>query len=183
MLTELSAPYKSLYADPMNGYLYFIWETVDQFDAAIGSKENWVWKGKEIELQTPVNFGCAKVEWTSTKSVADTNAAYAVYLGEVAANQAIINAGIYVGAFGGVGFNTDPINGATELNAPTSLDEFLYYTLLSHDQAVFSKLITPGEMFRLPAGYKTDVITHQLSGNVRCKYLKIAETPSGLKQV
>ena len=99
------------------------------------------------------------------------------------ANQLIIDAKINVGAFGQLGFNTDPINGASSIVDPPDPTERLTYTLLDHGAARFSKDVLPGIPFRLPSGYKTDVIAHQLVGNVRVKYIKVAESMLGLKAV
>ena len=180
-LVEFSANANALYADTLNGLLYFVGEQVGQFDALVGAREDWIWKGKEIELPGPINLGCALIEWASVMSVADVQAAYSMYEAELAANQVIIDAGLEVGAFGMVAFNEVQINGATGIKEPGALSEYLYYTLMIDDQAIFTRLVEPGVMFRLPAGYKSDVVTHQLSGNVRVKYLKAATTPGELR--
>lgn len=180
-LTTLSGGYFAIYADPLNSYLYLVGKSVDQWDAYYGTRYDWVWKSKEIELPVPTNFGAAKIEFVQTMSETELQAAYSIRNATIALNNAVIAAGINVGAFGQAEMNGDPINGATALQPIPALPEYLTYTLFDHGVPVFSKDMTSSDMFRLPSGFKTDVISHQLSGNVKVRYIKIAETPNGLK--
>jgi hypothetical protein len=180
-LTTLTGDYNALYADPLNSYLYLVGKTVDQWDAYYGTRYDWVWKSKEIELPEPTNFGAAKIEFVQTMSETEIQSAYAIRNAAVAANEVVIAAGINVGAFGQAEVNGDPINGATSLLPVPELPEYLTYTLYSKGRPVFSKALSSSDAFRLPAGFKTDAISHQLSGNVHVKSIKVAETMTGLK--
>lgn len=180
-LTTLTGDYNALYADPLNSYLYLVGKTVDQWDAYYGTRYDWVWKSKEIELPEPTNFGAAKIEFVQTMSETEIQSAYAIRNATIAANEVVIAAGINVGAFGQAEMNGDPINGATSLLPVPELPEYLTYTLYSKGRPVFSKALSSSDAFRLPAGFKTDAISHQLSGNVHVKSIKVAETMTGLK--
>lgn len=182
-LTYVSATANTLYVDPLNGELYVVSKEVYLYDSLYGSRNTYLWKSKQIELANPVNFGAGIIEWEGTLTPTEIQAAYSLYLAGVAANQAIINAKTAVGAFNQLGFNTDPVDGATGIIDPPEIDEGVTYTLLDHDEPVASIKVLSGQVFRLPSGYKTDVITHQVTGNARLRYIKIAETPTGLKQV
>lgn len=181
VLTTLTGDYNALYADPLNSYLYLVGKTVDQWDAYYGTRYDWVWKSKEIELPEPTNFGAAKIEFVQTMSETEIQSAYAIRNATIAANEVVIAAGINVGAFGQAEMNGDPINGATSLLLVSKLSEYLIYTLYSKGRPVFSKALSSSNAFRLPAGFKTDAISHQLSGNVHVKSIKVAETMTGLK--
>lgn len=182
-LTSFSGNCNTLYVDPLNGRLYLVSDKVYLFDGTFGSRNTFVWKSKQIELAEPVNFGAVLIEWQGTMTPTEVQAAYQRFIDDQAANQVVIAAHIHVGAFGQLGFNTDPINGATGVAEPRSPGETLEYTLFDHDSPVFTQRVVSGQPFRLPGGYKTDVIAHQLVGNVRVKYIKIAETMLGLKSV
>lgn len=182
-VTMLAADCNTLYVDPLNGELYVVSKEVYLYDSLYGSRNVFVWRSKEIELQQPLNLGAGLVEWVGTLSVTEIQAAYALRQADVAENQAVINAKVAVGANNQIGFNTDPINGAFGIDDPSTVEEYLTYTLYDHDEPVISIDVLPGRAFRLPAGFKTDVVAHQLAGNVRVKYLKVAETMDGLRQL
>lgn len=184
MTTTLSANANTLYVDPLNGELYVVKKEVYLYDGLYGSRNIFVWKSKQIEMQEPVNFGAGLIEWVGTMSATEVQAAYAMRQAAMDADQLVINAKTAVGALNQLGFNTDPINGANGINTPPSPEEQLKYTLLDRDDNVLAAVdVLPGQMFRLPSGYKKDVVTHQLAGNVRVRYIKVAETGVGLKQV
>lgn len=184
MTTTLTGDANTLYVDPLNGDVYLVKKEVYLYDGLFGSRNTFVWKSKQIELAEPFNLGALLIEWLGTMSVVEVQAAYALRNADISTNQVIITASVAVGALEQTGFNTDPINGGSLINEPSNPNEGLKYTMFDrYDNVLASKDITPGEVIRLPSGYKTDVISHQLSGNVRVRYLKVAETPSGLRQV
>lgn len=183
MLTTIGASANALYADALNGQLYFVSKDVSLFNGTAGSLSQFVWKSKEYELPERVNLGAGLVEWEGTMSPSEVAAAYALQASDKAANQAVINSKASVGAFGTFGFNTDPLNGTSSINNVRDPAEFVIYTLYNKATPVASVQVVSGKPFRLPSGYKTDVIAHQLAGNVRVKYIKVAETMTLLKAV
>lgn len=180
-LVSFSGAGNAIYADPLDGYLYLLRKEIYRFDATFGARDVFVWRSKEIELAESINLGAGIIEWQGTMPTTEVQAAYAIFLADQVGNQAAITAGRAVGAFGQSVVNGDPINGASTIVEPREPAERLTYTLLDHDVAVFSTLVQSGVPFRLPAGYKTDVLAHQLVGNVRVKYIKVAESMIGLK--
>ena len=182
-VTVLTADCNALYVDPLNGELYVISKEVYLHDSLYGSRNVFVWRSKEIELQQPLNLGAGLIEWVGTMSETEIQSAYALRQLDINTNQATIDALVAVGAFNQIGFNTDPVNGAFGIINPRAVEEYVTYSLLDHGVPVASVDVLPGRPFRLPAGYKTDVVAHQLTGNVRVKYLKVAETMDGLRQV
>jgi hypothetical protein len=181
--TTFTGDCNSLYADVLNGNLYLVNTEVYLFDGKYGSRNVFVWKSKEIEMQERINLGAGMIEWSGTMTTTEVQAAYAQYLADQTNNQDAIDLTLDVGAFGQGSFNDDPVNGALSIITPRTPAEYLKYTLLDHDQAVATIDVVSGVPFRLPSGYKTDVVTHQLVGNVRVKYIKVAETMIGLKSV
>lgn len=182
-VTRIAAKGNTMYVDPLDGELYLVGKEVYLHDSLYGSRNVFAWKSKEIELQRPENFGCGLIEWVGTMSETEIQAAYALRNADIAANQLVINAGLNVGAYNQLGFNDQPINGSNTIEEPSSVSEFVTYTLFDHDVPVISLDVLPGRMFRLPAGYKSDVIAHQIVGNARVKYIKLASTPKELAGV
>ena len=183
ILSSYSVDCNTLYTDPLNGKLYVIKRDVELFDGLYGELMTFNWKSKAFEFPERINLGAGLIEYEGTMTATEVQAAYALQQADTAANQAVINAGLAVGAFGQAGFNVDPVDGAFGITTPRSPDEFLTYTLFDHEQAVATVQVISGQAFRLPSGYKTDVVTHQMVGNVRVRYLKVAESMVGLKQV
>ena len=173
----------ALYVDPLTGSVYLITENVSLFDGLYGQRYDWVWKSKETEVPNLINFGAGVVEFVGVMSTADVQAGYSQRTADMADNQAVITAKTAVGAFGQSEFNVDPVNGAFGITDPTSLAEYCKYTLFDHDNPVITVDAVSGVPFRLPAGYRTDAITHQLQGNVRCKVLKVASSMAELRSV
>lgn len=182
-LVAFTADCNALYSDTLNSYLYFISDVVDRFDGYFGQRETYAWHSKEFEFGQPVNLGCGMIDWSGTMSTSEVQAAYSQYVADQAAAQAVIDAGIAVGAFGQVGFNTDPINGSSGIAEPRQPAELLDYTLYANAVPIATVRVLPNTLFRLPAGYKAEVFSHQLIGNVRVKSIKIATTPQELAGV
>jgi hypothetical protein len=182
--TTLTADANTLYVDPLNGDLYVVKKEVYLYDGLYGSRNTFVWKSKQIEMSDPVNFGAGLIEWVGSMTPSEIQAAYALRDSVISASQGTITGKTAVGAFNQLAFNAEPINGANGIATPPDPAETLTYTLFDkNDSPIFSTPVFSGEMFRMPAGYKLDVFAHQLTGNVRVRYLKIGETPLGLKMV
>lgn len=182
-LVSFSGDCNVLYTDALTGKLYLVSDKVYLFDGTYGSRNSFVWKSKSIELPQPKNFGAALIEWEGTMSPAEVSEAYALFDAQVLLNQEVITSRLAVGSFGQLGINTDPINGASAMVPLEAPVEKVEYTLFVKEQAVHTEKVVSGQPFRLPAGYKTDVISHQLVGNVRVRYIKLAETMAGLREV
>ncbi len=170
-----------LYADPSNGLLYLVGYTVEQWDAGEGLRMAFNWLSKEFELAEPVNLGAAKVEFASLLSEADKATAQAHYVADMTFNQSIIDSKDQVGAFNDDSFNSIPIDGS-HLIAPRLPADWLALTVYSRDGEVTTVDVFDNQAFRLPSGFKSDILSIRLAGNVRVKSVKLAETMIGLKQ-
>lgn len=182
-LTSFSGSCNTIYTDLLNGQFYLVSKEVYLFDGLYGSRNTFVWKSKQIESPQRLNYGAGLIEYEGSLTATEIQAAYSLLLADQAVNQAAITAKINVGQLAGLGFNTDPVNGSTLINDPRRPGEYLKYTLLDHDVPVATIDVISGKAFRLPSGYKTDVITHQLVGNVTVRYIKISETMAGLAAI
>lgn len=181
-LTEFGLPSSELYVDPVDGRLYLVGITVDRWNASAGTKLLYNWLSKEIEMGQPVNYGAAKIDWVTSKNDADAAAITAAYQALLAFNAALMPFAINSGAFNFDAMNVLTLNGS-RLKAAISGDEVLNFTLYSNGGEVFSTAVVDTAAFRLPSGFKGDFISIRLTGNVRVKSVKMAETMLGLKAV
>lgn len=182
-LTLLSACPDELYADPRNGKLYLVdADGIHQYDAGVGARIDFSWRSKEYHLATPINLGAAKVDFVSEMSQADLNAVQAAYEADVAANVSLVSGYRGVGGINGAHVNGVMANGSNLRNIAPPNAAGLTFTLYCDGVTVFSRtLVADDAAFRLPAGFKTDNVAVGLTGAVRVKSVKLAETMQGLK--
>jgi len=180
-LTTLDIQCQELYADPRNGYLYIVdTVAVKRFDAGVGNRLVYDWFSKEFELNEVVNLGAARVEFVSEMTAADVAASQAAYAAAVLVNAAAIVGGVGALNGGQGGYNSSTYNGYTPA-LPSVLDPgFVVFTMYSKGIAVFSALLYDTLPFALLAGYKSDAVSFRLTGTVRVKNIKVAETMGGM---
>lgn len=184
-LTTLSELPDELYSDARNGKLYLVDSTgVRQYDPANGLRLNYSWLSKEFHLTSPVNFGAAKVDFQTERTLADVEAEQDAFDAAVAANQALMSAYGGSGALGGAAINAMLLNGSNLANVTEPMPESATFSLFYNGVLKLSKtLITDQAAFRLPAGLKHYIVQVALSGTLRVKSVAIAETMAGLKAV
>lgn len=184
-LTSLSAYPDELYADQRNGYLYLVdTDGIKQFDASDGLRENYSWVSKTYHLPTPLNLGAAKVDFQSEMTPADVAQAEAEYAAAVSANEALIAGYSGFGSINGSRMQVRGVNGSSIMDLPELDSASVTFTLYRDGEAVFStRLIADQRAFRLPSGYRCDSLAVGLTGSVRVKSVKLAETMQGLKEV
>lgn len=186
-LTSLSAFPDELYADARNGLLYLVDALgIYQFDASDGLRENYAWRSRDYHLGKMVNLGAAKVDFASEMTAADSAKAQADYDAAIAANAALVAGYTGFGALNGAGggVNETRVDGSSIQGLPEVASDSVTFTLYSKGLAVYStKLFADDRAFRLPAGFRTDVLAVGLSGTARVNAVKLAETMAGLSQV
>lgn len=182
-LTLLSAVPDELYGDPRNGKLYLVDATgIQQFDAGVGSRIDFSWKSKQYHLANPLNLGAAKVDFVSEMSQADYDAALIAYESAVTANNSLVSGYGGIGAVNALQVGGGMLNGSNILKIALPDAAALTFTLYCDDVAVFSRvLVSDQSAFKLPQGFKTDNVAVGLTGAVRVKSVKLAETMLGLK--
>ena len=178
-LTRSTLEPNELYKDPSNGLLYLVGPTVQKYNSKLGAPIPFNWLSKELELPTPVNFGAAKVEYKSNMTEDEVNDVAIAYAADLAANAVLISTNKTFGAYGDDAYNVRTINGSA-IKPPTTTGDLLAITFYTERGEVFSKFVTSQEAFRLPSGFKHSFISIRLTGNVRIKSVRMAETMSGL---
>lgn len=188
VLTELAVSPTELYADPLDGKLYIVdLSGISGWNASSGEFISFTWKSREFILPFPTNFGAAKVDFSSAANSEDLAQAQANYNADIATNLATIAAGILAGYNDGDDADMDyagyEINGDNLLEPRTSGLDTLTFVLFSDGVEKYSRTIISRDAFRLPSGFKADNYAIQVSGTVKVKSIKLAETLFGLKQV
>lgn len=182
-LTLLSSCPDELYADPRNGKLYLVDEDgIHQYDAGIGARIDFSWKSKEYHFPAPLNLGAAKVDFVNEMSQADFDAQQAAYQAEIAANAANVSGYAGIGGVNGSRVGLTMLNGSNIRDIAPPDVAGLTFTLFCDGVAVFSRtLVNDQSAFKLPAGFRTANVAVGLTGAVRIKSVKLAETMQGLK--
>lgn len=181
-MTRSTLAPNELYKDPANGLLYLVGPTVQKYNAKVSVPLPFNWLSKEMEFPTPVNFGAAKVEYKSNLSDSDVKAAAVAYAADLVSNAQLIATKKTFGSYGDDAYNVRTITGSA-IKPPTTTGDLLAITFFTERGEVFSKFVTSQDAFRLPSGFKHDKLTIRLTGNVRIKSVRIAETMNGLANV
>jgi len=156
------------------GPLLYLWDGDDEPYMSLD------WHSKNVVAKEPVNYGAARVIADYNDS-ANSDALNVHNAAIIALNQATINANIDVGAFGHFEFGEAPV--AFALIPLLEATGVLQYQLYVDNVLVFTHQVTDALAFRLPTGYRSDRVSHRISGNTRVREIHYAETPDGLRKV
>lgn len=190
-LTTSSVQCDGLYADPNDGEAYFLKsDGVYKFDAEAGVRLTFNWTSKDFELQTPINWGAAKIGVKNIISTADLAAITAKIVADTATNATTLTAynnssnGIARGGVNGSMVNSKGVDmGPVMLDVSAPQSEYVTFNLYYDGALALSRTITETTTFRLPAGTISDNFYVELIGNTNVQYVKMAETASGLKNI
>lgn len=180
-LTRLSLGPDAWYVDKENGGLYLVSDSVDAYNAETGARLLFNWTSREVEMPVPMNFGACRVEYDVGATLEQQIAEQAAYEADLAANEAAVAAGL-MGTYNADSYNTYAINDLNllPLRRPAG---YLAIVLKNREGEFFSEEVLQSGSFRLPSGFKSDLFTVQIIGNVRVNSVKFAETMSGLREV
>ena len=175
------------YSDLISGFYYYVQNNVLlQWDAASQPYSTIDWWSKDYEFPKPLNFGAAKLEATFA---ADSGQA-AMNAAIIAANAALLAAlqvppgqtDTVYGFLGDVEVGSLEVagDGYGVIGVGASAAIFTMYT---NDAVRFVKTVYDNNVFRLPAGYKSDRYSFRISGPLIVHAVLIAETPQGLEKI
>lgn len=190
-LTMLSAYPDEIYTDKVNGSFYLVDSGgVKRYDTAEGARVPYLWLSREYTTPKPLNYGACKVDFTSEQRPADVAAEIARYEAELLANDDAVAAYAGFGGINGSQLNDKQINGSNifEVEPPNIFEATITVYAKTHRdadlKAVFSKQLTTDERgFKLPSGFKADVWQIGITGSLRIKSVKVAETMKALEQL
>ena len=180
-LVELKQSMESMYYDMQKSQLFYayqgfvyLWDDPTQILGVLD------WKSKVMVTKDFMNLGAARV-------IADFgNAANALAIAQYnvamkAANALLIAGCITGGAFGRNRQCRTSIAGSMLGSLKTGLS--LQFQLFVNKTLITTVQVPSSDIFRLPAGYKSDTFEVRLTGNVHVRAVHLAETPLGLKEV
>lgn len=190
-LTMLSLYPDEIYSDRVNGQFYLVNEDgIKRYDAASGERVNYEWLSREYTFQKPVNFGACKVDFVSEQTQDDVAADKAEFDLLAQSNQLLL--GTYRG-FGGI--NGSPLsrcllNGSNLQNISppgVSASTITLYAKSAQNKDLrvvdSRQLIDDERPFKLKAGFKADVWQIGITGTLRIKSVKVAETIRALENI
>ena len=182
-LTLLSSAPDELYADPRDGNLYLVDASgIYKYDSGVGASLGFIWTSKEYYASTPVNFGVALLDFASEMTAADYASAQGSYASQVQANQTLLGAYSGQGGFDGAGIDVYRVDGGPIKSLTEVVLSAVNMSLYADDKLVFTQeFLTNDGKFRLPAGYRASKIRVTISGNLRVKSLRLAETAADLR--
>ena len=181
-LVSITQKFNAHYYDKISAKLYiavgnnlYLWDDQTAVTRSLG------WKSKVIRTNNYISFGAARViaDYNTDSSTAAVVAANEAL---IAANQALIDSGRTRGALGRNFLNQYQLNGSA-LGQLQDVPGTVQFNMYVDKTLLFSKQIIDTTMFRLPAGYKSDVFEFEVVGNIRVRAIHYGETPLSLKTV
>jgi hypothetical protein len=156
----------------------------------------WRWKSKEYHFPKPINFGAAKIKFStaSDDTSGDTIAYYGSYnsLRFAAGPLSTLNGHALCGVQGKdqVASWTEPENRQPLGGSPlypigvqglqSSAVRFIVY---ADGEIVFDRVVTTEDLIRLPTGFKRDIWQFEMIGNTNVYSVQVAETGKELQTV
>ena len=200
---NISVQFDAAYYDAGSDRFFFIdsttkelkeWDTTDQ------PTMSFEWKSKVIVTQGYTNLGAARVFADYEGALADLEEIEAYNAAAIVYNLAIraltnqfgcvngpagftngTGAKVYTpGGFNSIGFNRGA-NALVQRAIDTDTIKSVTFRLWAKGDEVLTTTLTSDEVFRLPAGYKTDTFEVSVSGNTRTKAIHFGETPNSLR--
>ena len=155
-----------------------------QFDEG-GSEEQTYWKSKAFILPRPAAMTAAKVRFTSTGGVTESEYTASLEAAMSTIDQQIANDTIVSnGSLGGFSLAAYTVAGGPYLAEVNDLENSITgVTLLVYADGtlIHTEVVSDEKPFRMPGGYLTDVYEFELSGNnVSIHEVVMAETMSEL---
>jgi hypothetical protein len=178
LLTPTNIWATAAFSDPQTGEYFFVqndklyeWDSPDQQNSLM------TWKSKDFSFPKPLNFGAARIlgDFTAPDYTAD-NAAI------VAANAAITDDLGYMGG-DAIADNVPVAGDILENLRSASIDAQCLFQLYTDKALRWQRYVGTDVPFRLPTGYKTDIVAVQVSARFRIHGVQLAETPMALEKI
>lgn len=187
-LTELDFYRYGMFLDPDTDTLYLVdydgtTNSIEEWEGSI-TRKTYRWKGK-VHAHRPTCWGAAKVvaRYSETLDAGDVAAYQALHDSQVAANAAIIAAGLGRGAVNGGAVNVYAVNGndmVAVVDVPTAESSSIEFKLHTDGVLRYTKVVTDSKPFRLPGGYTCVETENELSGVAPVLEIVLAENISEL---
>lgn len=176
-VAEINDWVDNLYRNELDGRLYvskgtklYVW------DEDGGSNYEADWVSADIQLGQPTNFAVAQVH-------ADFGSIVPVDTSQLTINEATVAAGAdaVAGHLDGHELLAFEINGSYIIPVELDTAKRVQFTIYADKQPVFTKNVSSDKPFRLPGGYKTELVNVGVNASVKTYSITIAETVDELK--
>lgn len=167
-----------LYRNDYDGELYVLKDRkVYRWDANDSARYLSEWRSTEVQLDQPRNFSVAQVH-------ARFNDVVPVDTTQADANAALIAGGPEaVGGFlGSAPFGVLPVGGTYLAPVADQTERRVQFTIFEGDTPKFSRDVTSSRPFRLPAGYKHEILRIGIGASVGVYSVTVAESTAELSQ-
>lgn len=172
----LDEPADAIYASEADGRLYVAkGRNVYQWDAAERTPYEGVWRSVEVQLGQPTNFSVAQVHADWSKLVLEDMTLQL-------ANQAVAAQGPYAvsGQLAGFAVGSVAVGGSNLAPIQPWTPRAVRFELYDQDEIKFSRNVTNSRPFRLPAGFKIEVVRVGLAATVPVFGAAIAQSTAEL---
>jgi hypothetical protein len=183
-----------LYADPATGDLYIATdEGISQWDSSSEVPLQGNWRSKEFVFPKPINIGAGKIEFDLAIDPVAAAALAALIAAIEASNAAllpspatdpltVVMSDVLGGGYGDDDYSEISINGcALQIPPEDPPSNSVTVTLFCGPDIIASRLISSELAFRLPAGYRKDHFSVQVTSQCAVKEIRLAETPGELR--
>jgi hypothetical protein len=170
-IVEVEESADAIYRNEFDGRMYIVKnDKVYAWDANEGLYYESDWRSVDVQLGRPLNFAVAQVHADFVESRPPDTA-------QIAANELLMADLDAVGGFiCGDELLTLDVAGSHIIPAATESSRRVQLTLYKGDTAVFTKEVTSVKPFRLPAGYRTEVVSIGVNASSPTFSVTIAES-------
>jgi hypothetical protein len=167
-----------LYRNDYDGELYVLKDRkIYRWDANDSARYLSEWRSTEVQLDQPRNFSVAQVH-------ARFNDVVPIDTTQADANAAVFAAGpdAVGGFFGSAPFGVIPVGGTNLVPVAEQTERRVQFTIYEGDTPLFSRDVTSSRPFRLPAGYKHEILRIGIGASVGVYSVTVAESTAELAQ-
>lgn len=168
----------AMYRNDYDGSLYLVQGSrILKWDADDSRRFLTEWTSVEMQLDQPRNFSVAQIH-------ADWKQVVPLDTSSQDANQALIDSGpdAVNGHINGGQFLDFEINGSNLVPVRLATERKVQFVLYDGDEAVFATTVDSKTPFRLPSGYKHEILRIGLSASVPVHSVTVAESTQELAQ-
>ncbi|MDB5814421.1 MAG: hypothetical protein JWN23_1538 [Rhodocyclales bacterium] len=172
------------YVDRTNGELYFIvGDELVKFEGNTGERVQLDWLSKQFVLARPTTFNAGQIRFDGTMTPAQIAAAEAAIAAALATNQALINTDMTEGGLGMAMLGDFALGTDYMIDIPPAEWQTVTLQVIVGGIVRASVAVKSEKPFRLPTGYRGDVVELRLQGNVTINAVHVATSMPELRNV
>jgi hypothetical protein len=180
-LTTLSSTSSFVDAETANMYLVQGSE-IKSWEGDVNNTLPYEWQSKNFVFTAPTNIGSIEVE-ADFNNIED-GIAFQNRLAEIiSVNKTLFASNSNLqGSLNSVPLNQFEVNGSILKSLPSVIDDrYVLVSLFCDDKLINTSQYTKRGVYRLPSGFKGQIFSVKINGNIELRYIKIAETIKQLK--